>query len=190
MNPPDSFNPAHAVLQHFAQLMAYDLSLAEFEQWVYSSPYIADVIGYDQYFQLLDVEYRLPSALDEVRRLITQLADQFFPDELEREQVRLVLCAFVQGALNVFNACAELAWRRSHGAEWIPIIFVGIDSELDSAPDPAQYHRWEAAALAARLAEVEQWVTGYHALALAEARSLLAAEFPDRPCAEASPGLV
>lgn len=173
---------AHDVLRHFAQFIGGDLSVAAFEQWVYSAPDIADVIGYDNYFELLAVEYRLAIAAHDLQYLVTQLADQYFPGELFREQVRIVLCGLVTGTLNVFDACDRLTWWHNQGAEWIPILFVGIESELDAAPHPGFYGQWEPQALAARLAEVEPWVAHYRELAQAEARQLLAAEFADRPC--------
>jgi len=173
---------AHDVLRNFAMFAAGDMSLKMFEQWVYTTPNIADIVGYDQYVQLLDLEYRLPSAHEEAVSVVTQMVDQPFPDELLREQVRLVLCGLINGTFNVFEACDKLAWWHHEGVLWIPIIFVGIESELDSAPHPAQYNKWEPSALAAKLAEVEPWVSSYRNLAQAEARQLLATKFPERLC--------
>ncbi len=182
MDAQQNSDLAHVVLEHFARFVTQDMTLPMFKHWVYNTPDIADVIGYDQYVQLLDQEYSLPSASDHVRRIVIQLTNQVFPNELEREHVRLVLCDFVHGRLSVFESCARLVWWRNNGVSWIPVVFVGIDSELDNAPRPDQYHHWEPEALAAKLAEVEPWVAKYHALALAEARHLLAVEFSQRQC--------
>ena len=166
-------NLEHEVLQVFAALVFGDMSLATFQQWVFATPDIADVIGYDQYFLLLDVEYRLPSATENVVCLVTTLAEQAWPGQLLREHIRSILCGLIDGSLHIVSACEQLAWWHSHGAPWIPRIFVGLDSELDAAPDPERYHLWNPDALVANLAEGEQWVAHYYALAHAEAQKLL-----------------
>lgn len=170
------------VLRVFGALVFGDLPLTTFQQWVFATPDIAVVVGDDNYFVLLEVEYRLPSAQNEVMKLVANLAEQHWPGRLLREQVYTILCDLVRGSLHVISACEQLAWWHHNGAPWIPRIFVGINSELDAAPDPTLNHLWEPDALATKLAEVEPWVAQYRGQAHAEAQRLLRDAFPERTC--------
>lgn len=175
-------NIEHEVLHVFAAFIFGDMSLAAFQQWVFATPDIADVVGDDQYVLLLDVHYGLPSATEEVVRRVTVLAEQYWPGQLLREHIRSILCGLLNGSIHVVSACEQLAWWRSNGVPWIPTIFVGLDSELDAVPDPKHYHFWQSDALATKLAEVEPWVAHYRGLARTEAQKLLLAEYAERSC--------
>jgi hypothetical protein len=52
----------------------------------------------------------------------------------------------------VIPGLRRLVTLRHDGDEFIPIEFVGFDSELDGVPTPDRYHLWDASALAERLA--------------------------------------
>jgi hypothetical protein len=105
-------NIEHEVLHVFAAFVFGDMSLATFQQWVFANPDIADVVGDDHYFLLLDVEYGLPTAREEVVRLTTALAEQSWPGQLLREHIRSILCGLLNGNLHLVSACEQFAWWR------------------------------------------------------------------------------
>ena len=72
-------------------------------------------------------------------------------DRDARLVVRELCDRLLSGELNVWDGCRLLANRHRDGHEWIPIAFMGFDSELDGLPHPATHHLWDAAALERKL---------------------------------------
>ena len=60
---------------------------------------------------------------------------------------------YLDGSIGLVTTSRVLAEIRTDSQEWVPSEFVYIDSELDEIPLPTQYHQWEPAALAKKLAE-------------------------------------
>jgi hypothetical protein len=100
-----------------------------------------------------------------------------------RERVRQLLCSLVDGSGDVVAVCCELSHLRSGGAEWLPVTFEGIDSELEELPLPRTYDLWHPESLARKLAEMRPVLEECRELARREAEKILAEEFGEAGCA-------
>jgi hypothetical protein len=157
------------------------MSVADFAHWLYTDEYATLLLG-DDYDQLLSIDYLHPDAIDNLDARLLSLYQRLRPVAYEREYLRRILCRLAHDSIDLVHACAELAYYRMHGHPWIPIVFTGLDSELDAAPDPAQFHGGDPEALAHALREAEPWVQHYRQQAKAEAQSVLQTTFPTVPC--------
>jgi hypothetical protein len=177
------------VLATLDRLLTGELSLGDFEAWVYSTPAIEAELGAGAYVELLAFDYRGPHALQDTSACVTAIYERLRPGMLVRDRAHRLACGLVQGTIPLATAVDGLANLYYHGEDWIPTAFVGISSDLDDVVDPAQHPLWEPAALAARREWWEILQERYAADATECARAFLAAEFPDRPCARAPESL-
>jgi HEAT repeat protein len=130
-------------------------------------------------FQAIIADSHIPIRVIDVVK--EQLA-HFDPDTPQptgwlRQQVEPMLRGLIDGTVDVVTACHRLTQLYHYGYTWIPIIFVGIDSELDIVPPPDTYHQWNPQALEQKLKEAEPIVAAYRARAQTEAQKLLADYF-------------
>jgi hypothetical protein len=169
------------VLHVFAALVFGEMPVPTFQQWVFTTPDIADVLSYDVYVRLLDVEYGLSSAKQDVIDIVGSV-QMWQPDQLLRTHIQSILCGLLHRTIPVKVGCEQLAWWRRYGALWIPPIFEGIASELDNVPAPTTYKLWNARALATKLAQVQSIVSSYETLASIEAEKLLKTEYGSSSC--------
>jgi len=172
----------HDVWNIFQQFFYDELTLVEFEQWIYSTEDIGEIIGEDRYLDFISFSYQKPSALAELKKLVSDTYEQACPSGLVRKRVQRILCGFIDGTFNVVAGCRELTQLYHHGHTWIPIIFVGLDSELDIVPPAETHHLWNQEALAAKLADLEPLISEHGNTAKTEAIRFLAEYFPDEAC--------
>ena len=104
------------------------------------------------------------------------------PFAYEREYLRRLLCQFLNSSISLQHLCAEFAYYRMGGHDWIPLTFVGLHSELDAIPDLTHYHLWNAEALAKELREAEPWIRHYRQMAQEEAQRALEQQFAGIAC--------
>jgi hypothetical protein len=90
-----------------------------------------------------------------------------------RQQVEPLLRGLIDGTVDVVTACHRLTQLYHYGYTWIPIIFVGLDSELDIVPPSDTYHQWNPQALEQKLKEAEPVIAAYRTRAQTEAQKLL-----------------
>ena len=81
--------------------------------------------------------------------------------------------SFLNGQMDLVTSSRMLARLWNAGEAWVPSEFAYIDSELDEIPMPAEYHRWEPSALAAKLAEEQPRLQEFQRAAMEAARQLL-----------------
>jgi hypothetical protein len=159
---------------HLEAVHAGDLALAAFEQWLYATPGVETALGADAWLALVSLDYDGRFAAHEVRTLVERLYAQRRPGALPADQARRVAREFLADDRDLWSTCATLARLWSQGGEdWVPIDFVGLDSELDAIPAPGIRTRWEPAALQARLSSHASWLEGAHEAAREAARRML-----------------
>jgi hypothetical protein len=146
------------------------VTLRQLEAWVYATDELERVLGFDRDEQLLGFDFRQPEAQRLLDEILLPICERLWPAEHEREQARRYMCGLVNDTVDIFEACWWLTWRRNAGGTWIPISFVGLDSELD------WYESIEEGQAAAGF-------DAYKQQAQEAAAELLAREFPTIPCA-------
>jgi hypothetical protein len=168
--PPDA-----DTWQTLDRFLAGEVSLTEFEQWVYVSTQLEMRVGPERHLAFLSLDYRAKHGLHEADKLVEETYSAFRPGLLERDRARRITTAFLAGTLDVVSACRALALLHYEGAEWVPVVLTGIDSELATVPRAADYAQWEPGALAAKLADARAAVDFYRPHAIAAAREVLVA---------------
>lgn len=172
-----------AVYQVLERLLAREIPAREFERWVYDSPELERVLGADEYFRLLELDYGLPDAAYELRKIVEGIYERRRPGMLVPDRVWRLACGLARDAVPFRETVRTLAGLWYAGHEWIPIEFVGIASELDDIPDSGQYPLWDARALVLKRAEWEPRLESLQRASVEAARELLKQKYPDAPCA-------
>lgn len=153
-----------------------ELSLEEFEKWVYDNPGIERALGSSRYLDLVSFEFDQRHALHDLSSLVASIYDEARPGLLARDRARRLARGLLDGGIDLAAAVRGLATLHNDGNEWIPIVFVGIDSELDEVPQESQYPLWEPNALQARLRELQPFIEQWRETACSAARELLGFE--------------
>ncbi|ROS66355.1 hypothetical protein [Vibrio crassostreae] len=55
----------------FYKLVSREIELAEFEEWVYSSPELEKILNPDDYLELISISYKMPSGLYEAQKILS-----------------------------------------------------------------------------------------------------------------------
>ncbi len=169
----------HTVAHMFAAFLIGNLPSSTFQRWVFTQYNIADVIGEDIYLNLLDIEYGLSSAKQDVTETIQSVPALQY-DRLLRSHIKSILCGLLDGKIPVKSACQQLSWWRETDAPWIPIVFGGIESELGGIHSTMDDAFWNDEA---RMAKHELYaaIIAYFDHARTEAEEVLRTEY-DEPC--------
>ena len=169
MDPTES-----TVWEHLAAIHSGVLSLPAFEQWLYGTPEVETVLGPDTWLDLVSLDFRGRHATHEVRSFVERLYDTRRPGALPADEARVVARAFLAGSADLWVACRRLAalWYLGHHA-WVPLDFVGLDSELDAIPAPSTRSLWEPSALARVLEHYRPWLEDAHRVARVAAVEML-----------------
>ena len=146
-----------------------------FEQWVYANAGLEGVIGEDPYFTLISLDYGAKDARHEIAKAIEGAYAARRAGMLPRDLAIWVTSHFLEGELDLVTTSRVLARLWNAGASWSPSEFAYIDSELDDIPMPAQYHRWDPAALKAKLAAEQPRLQEFQRAAVEVARQLAVA---------------
>jgi hypothetical protein len=157
----------------FDRFLAGELPLDEFEAFVYRTAALEDVLSPSEYLALIELDYRAPHALHEAVKIVEAAYEAHRPGLLARDRAERVARGMLAGEINIAAGTRALARLYHEDNEWIPIAFVGIASELDDAPSPRTYERWDPRALAERLRAHRDLEQHYRAPALVAARRLI-----------------
>jgi hypothetical protein len=177
MTPP--VPPAYQVLD---RVLTRELPVREFEGWVYDSPELETELGARDYLRLLEFDYGQPDAGHELDRIVAGIYERKRPGMLVPDRVWRLACGLSTGTLPLARTVDQLASLWWSGHEWIPIDFVGISSDMDHVPRPAQHPLWNPAALASRLEEWQPDLDHLATVAAEAARLLLRERYPGAPC--------
>jgi hypothetical protein len=142
---------SEAVRKSFLRFCDGETDPMSFETWVCATQGLEGEIGHGPYLDLISADYR-GRDIEGVRDQCARLLEQHHPGSLARYRVRRILSSMLDEESAVIPGLRRLVTLRHDSDEFIPIEFVGFDSELDGVPTPDRYHLWDAAALAARLA--------------------------------------
>jgi hypothetical protein len=143
------------ILAQFCNFLEGKQDSATFEKWLCLSPNLEIVLGKTTWLELVSTNFQNAAEAHELREKITKLVEQHNPGHLIHEQVKSILEGMLNGTMDLVSGCRRLSKYWNQQNEWIPVIFVGYDSELDEVPLPEQYGLWSKAALGEKLEKVE-----------------------------------
>jgi len=163
-----------AIWDHVEAAHAGDLDLRAFERWLHETPDVEAVLGRDGWLEMIARNYRERSALHDTQQQIERLYAERRAGQLPRDRARRVAGEFLDGRRDLWSTCRHLArlWTDGHET-WIPIEFVGIDSELDDIPAPGVRDRWDPVALRGVLDRGAPWLESAHQAARDAASAML-----------------
>jgi hypothetical protein len=139
------------IRQRFLQFCDAELAPAQFEAWICAAGDVEATIGRTAYLDLMSSDYGGRDA-GGMRELCARLLEEHHPGALKRYRVTRTLELMLKDEEDLLVGLRTLVHLRHRGYEFIPIEFVGFESETDSIPSPEAYHLWEPAALADLLA--------------------------------------
>jgi hypothetical protein len=137
--------------KQFLRFCSAEITPAEFESWICGAADIDGAIGHTAYIDLVSADYRGRDVTG-VRELCERLLEEHHPGALNRYRVSRTLQSMLKDDVALLEGLRTLVRLRHDGCDFIPIEFVGFESETDSIPRAKAYHLWEPTALADLLA--------------------------------------
>lgn len=127
-----------SVFDTFNEFVVGDLDLDNFTEWIkVKKTFIENVIGYEDYRLLTEVNRKQHKnfAQYDLSLQVSNIWAKHVPLSPEVERTKEILRGMIEGTAGIISGCKELARLFWKGNGFIPIIFVGFDSELDKAID-------------------------------------------------------
>jgi hypothetical protein len=138
------------VLERF---LSGEMSSADLEQWLCTSSEAENILGPRAYAELLGFDFRQPHAPHELSKLVRSVYEYSRPGRLARDRAFRIAEGLISGSVEIPSGVRVLAQLCLDGHDWVPSVFVNVQSELDGIPRPEQYALWEPGALGAKLEE-------------------------------------
>ncbi|MBD3362703.1 hypothetical protein GF362_03220 [Candidatus Dojkabacteria bacterium] len=142
---------------NFNKLINSDISIKDFEEWIYTDKTIEKIIGKDNYVTLVSMNYTKSDSKEKVQKYLVELFESLEPELYDKYRVYNILKGMLDGQKDLVSGCRRLVQLRKRGLEFIPKIFVGFDSELDDVPLPEQYSQWNKNALGEKLKKIDYY---------------------------------
>lgn len=163
-------DPIWSVLERY---LAGEMSISEFEQWLYADPRVETTLGASDYVELISVDFTHPHARLQLEQAVRNAYDRHRPGCLARDRARRLAAGLVDGTVEFIAGVQGLAHLYTDGNAWVPVIFLSIADDLDAVPKPAQYGFWDKQALASKLETLRPLIEGLRADAIQAAKEFL-----------------
>jgi len=159
--------------QVLEQFLAGEMSSADFEQWFHTTPELENALGARAYGELRAFDFQQQHAAHELARLVQSIYDWARPARLARDRGFRIARQLLSGSLPIHDGVRALAGLCMDGHDWVPGIFVSVQSEFDTIPRPEQYAMWEPSVLADKLEEGRRISKFYQPAILDAAREII-----------------
>ena len=145
--------------KQFLRFCAGESEAPAFEAWVCGAGDLEAEVGHGPYLDLISADYRGRDAYG-ARDLCEQLLEQHHPGVLRRYRVAAILRSMLADDAALVTGLRSLVALRhgDHQFEFIPIEFVGFDSENETIPTPDRYHLWDQTFLVEKLASAKPYL--------------------------------
>jgi hypothetical protein len=154
----------------FARAMLGDSELDKFEKWIYANSDLDKYLDPNTYLELIASDFSTEDGRRHTRELIRSILEPIDPLLIGKQEVQQLLNGMLYGSIDLLTGVRELSRLHSGGLDFIPVAFVGFDSETDSIPTSDKYHLWDQDALKEKLKELNDI---YRESILDECRALL-----------------
>src|SRR5258706_10148107 len=161
------------VWQTLDRFLTGELSVPELEQWLYSTVDLERVVGPSSHQELIAFDFRRPHAIQDLTSLVHSIYERGRPGLLACDCARRVAQGLLDGSVDFILGVRLLARLHADGHSWVPIMFVGVASELDEVPGNDQWAMWDPAALQARLDEGRRMIEESRQGVISAARELI-----------------
>jgi hypothetical protein len=153
------------------QFLRGSLPTSEFEQWVYETPELETLFGFDLFLDLLSVDYRDSDAVEHMKVIL----QDWFGCESSDEVVRTAT-AILNGSIDIITGARRLSTLQHQVyADNDPdfMTFVGINSDTDKFPIGEVRRHWSQESLVRYDAERQHKEEYWKPYAIAAARRLV-----------------
>jgi hypothetical protein len=157
-------NSAYAQLQfHFFQLRDRELSIEEFEQWIYATTDLAEILNSEDYFQLISLNFSTKWTRENIEKILEKYIDfgQYESAALERMLIRLI-----QQDENLARILSDFYWLYCEGYHFLKNL--GIEYGLRICVPLPKANSW------GELDDQQQFLNDLLPGAIAEAKKVLA----------------
>ena len=123
----------------FMQFYFGIVSPKNFSEWLFKDTEIEKEIGKSAYFELIEKNYDDHLAVINTRKIVLRIYIASDAD-LKRDYAIYALQQMLNNKLALAQGCKILADLNADGCSFIPIVFVGYSSELDTPEKGKHYH--------------------------------------------------
>jgi hypothetical protein len=155
------------------QFLSGAMSSADFEQWFRSTPELESVLGARAYGALLAFDFQQQDAAHELSQLVRSIYEWARPGRLARDRAFRIARELLSGSVQIQDGVRALAELCMDGHDWVPGIFVHVQSEFEGIARPEEYAQWEPSALADKLEEGRRITKLHQASVLEGAREII-----------------
>ena len=135
---------AHSIHKYtFFRFLSKEISIPDFEQWIYDNPDLESEIGADFYTDLISFDFKSHDLIP----FVTQIAEYCFErSEYEKWRTIILLSQINNGKIEIVLATRKLRelyldQEDKIGKPLISIeLAIGYESELDGYPIESEYH--------------------------------------------------
>ena len=163
--------PSWQVLETF---LSGEISPADFERWFFTTSELESALGTRAYRELLAFDFQQRHAAHELPQLVRSIYQWARPGRLAWDRAFRIARGLLSGMVQIHDGVRTLAELCMDGHDWVPSIFVNVNSEFDGIPRPEQYALWEPSALGAKLEEGRRITKFYRPAILDAAREIIA----------------
>jgi hypothetical protein len=124
-----------AVHDKFSQFVTGNLTTNQFVEWVRTNRDLIEQVGQKDYTTLseFDIGHNDKMIQYNLSLQVSYIWAKHVSNSPEVEKTRVILQGMIEGTVGIIKGCRELTSLFWKGYGFIPIIFVGWDSELDNA---------------------------------------------------------
>jgi hypothetical protein len=144
---------AESSWQVLETFLSGEMSAADFEQWLSAASELESLLGTRAYRELLAFDFRQANVAQELFKHVRSIYEYARPGRLARDRAFRIARGLLSGSIRIHDGVRALAELCLDGHDWVPGIFVQVNSEFDEIPGPDQYDRWEPSVLGAKLEE-------------------------------------
>ena len=170
-------------LEFFYHMEHGDLSIELFEDWIYENPTLEGYFGKSTYDSVLNFNYRQVHAEYELTKIIDAYHHEIFGEEFWRGRAQMLLCRLLMKSVDHTWVCKKLSEIKVHyDVDWLPMTFYGIADQASELPDLQAHQNWNPDSLEKELIGFEEFLIESQATAKNAAESVLAEQYPKKPC--------
>src|SRR5262245_49017348 len=129
--------------QVLEQFLAGELSSAAFEQWFHTTSELESALGPRAYRELFAFDFQPPNAAHELMKLVRSIYEWARPARLARDRAFRIARGLLSGMVQIHDGVRVLAELCKDGHDWVPSLFVSVQSEVEGIPRPEQFALYE-----------------------------------------------
>jgi len=134
------------IVERLCRWVSNELDQETFETWIYQEPQLESLLGKTLYLDLLSLDYSSGQGKFDSELLIKKFLEDKHREYFQKREVISILRLMLAEEIPLVRGLRQLTRLERKGYGFIPVSFVGYESETDSVPDPKDKARWNSIA--------------------------------------------